>query len=158
MEILKLGKQRILSGKDYLKINKEVLRHYNQPLAHPLGANFRELLLHAQYRYERFSGLVAIHTALLGRDENDEANWGGNIYKSFEFRSADEQLFVGSGVESELTYWRAEVSYLLNPNYNLRLTLGAQSRSESQADLGLPSAQNIYFGLQTNMYNLYQDF
>lgn len=132
--------------------------HYNQPLAHPLGANFRELLLHAQYRYERFSGLVAIHAALLGRDENDEANWGGNIYKSFNERSADEQLFIGSGVESELTYWRAEVSYLLNPNYNLRLTLGAQSRSESQADLGLPAAQNIYFGLQTNMYNLYQDF
>ena len=132
--------------------------HYNQPIAHPLGGNFRELLFHAQYQYGRFIGSLAVHTAKLGRDENADANWGGNIYKSFSERSADEQLFIGSGVESDLTYLRAEVEYVLNPLYNLRLRLGAQYRSETAVEVGLPAAQNIFFGLQTNMYNLYQDY
>ncbi|MEL6656567.1 MAG: hypothetical protein AAFN81_30690 [Bacteroidota bacterium] len=132
--------------------------HYNQPLAHPLGGNFRELLFHAQYRRGRWLGSLAIHTALLGRDENRDANWGGDIYKSFLERSADEQLFIGSGVESELTYWRAELAYVLNPLYNLRLRLGAQYRTETATAVGLPTAQNIFFGVQTNMYTLYQDY
>ena len=29
--------------------------HYNQPLAHPLGANFSELLLMTNYKWKRFS-------------------------------------------------------------------------------------------------------
>lgn len=132
--------------------------HYNQPLAHPLGANFREVLLHINYRYQRFQVNLAVHSALTGRDENAEANWGGNIYKSFDERSADDQLFIGSGTESQISYWKAEASYLLNPHYNLRLTVGAQQRSEDEPVLGLPDSQTIYFGIRTNMYNLYQDY
>lgn len=132
--------------------------HYNQPLAHPLGANFREILVQTNYRKGRWQGQAAVHTALLGRDENKEANWGGNIYKSFDVRSADTGLFPGSGVESKLLYWRAEIAYLANPVYNLRLQLGIQSRTEDVPALGLPNSQHIYFGLCTNMYELYQDY
>lgn len=132
--------------------------HYSQPLAHPLGANFREVLLHVDYRFRRVQASLAIHSALAGRDENEEANWGGDIYNSFRVRSADEQLFIGSGTASQINYWRAEVSYLLNPNYNLRLTVGAQQRTEEVPDLGLPDSQTVYFGLRTNMYTLYQDY
>jgi hypothetical protein len=132
--------------------------HYAQPLAHPLGANFRELLLHLHYRRGRWQGQAAIHSALIGRDENKDANWGGNIFKSFDIRSADTDVFVGNGRASQLLYWRAELNYVINPVYNLRLQAGIQSRTEDEPTLGLPNSRTVYFGLKTNMYDLYQDY
>lgn len=132
--------------------------HYAQPLAHPLGGNFREVLLQANYRWQRLQVNAALHTALLGRDEDDTENWGGDIYKSFNSRSASNGVVIGNGTQSTLIYWRATASYLLNPNYNLRLEAGAQSRSEDATALGLPNSQTIYFGLRTNLYELYQDY
>jgi len=132
--------------------------HYGQPLAHPLGANFREFLLQAQYRKGRWQGQAAIHTALVGRDETAAANWGGNIFKSFKVRSADTGVFIGNGIAADLLYWRAELNYIVNPLYNLRLQLGVQHRSGDAVEVGLPDSQTFYLGLRTNMYELYQDF
>lgn len=132
--------------------------HYNQALAHPWGANFKEWLVHAEYRKGRLLARAAIHGGLRGRDENEAANWGGNIYKSYSVRSADKDVFIGNGVESKLMYWRAELNFIANPNYNLRLQLGYQSRSEDATELGLPDSKAFYFGLRTNIYEAYQDF
>jgi hypothetical protein len=132
--------------------------HYAQPLAHPLGANFRELLLQTHYQIGRWTAMAALHTALLGRDESRAANWGGDIYKSFLVRSADKEVFIGNGIKSKLFYWRAKITYIANPLYNLRLELGVQKRSEDNSALGLPDSQSVYFGLKTDMYELYQDF
>lgn len=132
--------------------------HYTQPLAHPLGANFREMLLQAHYRKDRWTATGAIHTALQGLDESRAENWGGDIYKSYDLRPEDDGIFIGNGNESQLLYWRAEITYLANPLYNLRLELGVQKRSEDNSSIGLPNSQSVYFGLKTNMYELYQSF
>jgi hypothetical protein len=62
--------------------------HYSQPIAHPLGANFREFI--GILRYQPFRWL---HTSLRaiyyekGLDPNDSLNYGGNIIKSYDTRS-----------------------------------------------------------------------
>lgn len=54
--------------------------HYNQPLAHPLGANFSEVLNVVQYRFKRNALLkLNLMYAQKGLD-NDTTNWGGNIF------------------------------------------------------------------------------
>lgn len=132
--------------------------HYGQPLAHPMGANFRELLFQVNYRKKRWIGEIAVHNALMGRDEDENANWGGNIFKSFEQRSADSDVVIGNGIASNFLFWRASLSYIINPSYNLRFQIGIQNRHESAESGGLPDSQIFYFGLRTNMYELYQDF
>lgn len=132
--------------------------HYAQPLAHPFGANFRELLFQVHYRKGRWLGRAAFHNALLGRDEDKDANWGGDIFKSFEVRSADTGVVVGNGISSNFTFWRAEIAYIINPSYNLRFQVGAQNRQEDARNVGLPNSRIIYLGLRTNMYEIYQDF
>lgn len=147
-------------ARPYIYSHREILTnwgHYNQPLAHPWGANFEELLFKAHYRYGRWSFDGAFHYGQLGRDSKD-SNWGGNIFKSFDSRSAETGVFVGQGVKGQLTYWSAELSYLFNPIYNLRLQCGIRSRRETSAEGGFPDSKHVFFGLRTNMYTSYQDF
>ena len=101
------------------------------PFAHPWGANFNEFLIQTNYRKGRWTGQAAIHTGLLGRDGNEETNWGGNIYKPHGDREISTNVFVGDGVQSKLLYWRAKVAYIANPLYNLRIELGIRSRNEN---------------------------
>jgi hypothetical protein len=76
--------------------------HYNQPLAHPLGANFKEYL--AILRYQPFKRLtlegkfINMH---YGADTGD-SNWGGNILLPYTYnlpRSFDNKLGQGIGTD-----------------------------------------------------------
>lgn len=54
--------------------------HYNQPLAHPLGANFREMLAVLRYKPHRLLDLkLNLLYAQQGAD-TDSVNYGGNIF------------------------------------------------------------------------------
>lgn len=132
--------------------------HYNQPLAHPWGANFEEFLFRAHYRYRRWLLEGAAHYGTLGRDANEDENFGNDIYKPNTERSVETGVFTGQGTAGEIRYFRAELSYLFNPVYNLRLQLGYRSRMETTAGAGFPDSRYLYFGLRTNVYDMYQDF
>ena len=57
--------------------------HFNAPLAHPLGANFKEFIAIAHYQpipKLRLSGKLVL--ANYGAD-TDSTNWGANILKSY---------------------------------------------------------------------------
>lgn len=131
--------------------------HYNQALAHPWGANFEEFLIRAHYRSGRWSFLGAFHQGIVGRDGDNE-NWGGDIFKSWETRSADTGVFTAQGNEGDLTYLQLEASFTLNPIYNLQLFAGYRSRSETADVGGFPNSSWWSFGLRTNAYDSYQDF
>jgi hypothetical protein len=147
-------------ARPYTYAHREIITnwaHYEQPLAHPWGANFEEYLIRAHYRFGRWSLLAALHHGNLGRDGENE-NWGGDIYQSWEDRSVDNGAFAGQGNSSTLTYFRVESTFTLNPRYNLQLHAGYQNRSETAAVGGFPDSRWWYFGLRTNVYDSYQDF
>ncbi|HLC83941.1 MAG TPA: hypothetical protein VJI69_08925, partial [Bacteroidia bacterium] len=55
--------------------------HYNQALAHPLGANFTEMVGFINYRLRDFFIQIKANYAVKGNDSTS-MNFGGNIFKS----------------------------------------------------------------------------
>ena len=129
----------------------------NQPLAHPLGANFREFLGIMNYSYKRFDFQGQATYARYGSDPVG-FNYGKNINLSYETRALDYSNKVGQGIKTNLYFTELKASYLLNPKYNLRLELGGVYRRESREDIGPKNTQLITFGLRSTFRNLYQDF
>lgn len=90
--------------------------HYNQPLAHPLGANFKEFITIAQYQpipKLRLYGKLVI--ANYGAD-TDSTNWGGNVLKSYEDREMDFNNKIGQGINTDLVFFDFTASYQLKHN------------------------------------------
>jgi len=130
--------------------------NYNQPLAHPLGANFREFLGILNYSYKRFDFQGQAQYANYGLDP-DGQNFGGDIFKSYNTRSVQYGSHIGQGIFTKLYYGQVKVAYLLNPKYNLRLEVGGTLRKESNT-LAVNRTNMITFGLRSSFRNIYYDF
>lgn len=130
--------------------------HYNQPLAHPYGANFREFLGIVNYRYKRFSLRLQLTGAMYGLDV-DGLNYGKDIYKSYATRVSETGIFTGNGLKTHLHYTDARISYLLNPKNNLRIELGYIRRTEENEQM-YNKQQVLNIGLRSSFRNLYSDF
>src|SRR5690606_37188570 len=130
--------------------------HYNQPLAHPYGANFRELVGMLNYSYKRFDFSGQLLYAYYGLDPVGE-NYGKNIFLSYDDRSLNYGSKVGNGIATDLFFIKGKVAYILNPKYNLRLELASALRSETN---GIGSAKTgiISFGLRSSFRSFYDDF
>jgi hypothetical protein len=130
--------------------------HYNQPLAHPYGANFREFLGLLNYSVKRFDFQGQLVYAHYGLDPDGE-NYGKNIFLSYNDRSLNYGSKVGNGIGTDLYFAKGKVSYLLNPKYNLRFELGGILRAEKN-ELSEAKTGFITFGLRSSFRNFYDDF
>ncbi|PWJ55298.1 hypothetical protein CLV98_11467 [Dyadobacter jejuensis] len=92
--------------------------HYGQALAHPLGANFRELLAIARYRVNsRLSAYGTLMFADQGKDiPYSERSYGGDLMKSYDSRYFDEGNKIGQGVSTKTSFADLRVSYALAHN------------------------------------------
>ena len=89
--------------------------HGLQSLAHPLGANLKEIIIRANYRpFKRASIQALFWTALKGTDQ--ETNWGGNILLPSSSREQDYENFTGQGVQNNYTSLNISASYELFHN------------------------------------------
>jgi hypothetical protein len=90
--------------------------HMNQALAHPLGANFKELVFMADYKKDKWRYKLKLTTALVGLDSLN-THYGQNIFKSDHEASTGGQHsygnFNGQGVLTTLSTMHAEVAYSL---------------------------------------------
>lgn len=130
--------------------------HYNQPLAHPQGANFAEWVNIAEYRYRRFFLRGQITYAKYGLDSAG-INYGHNIFESYRTRAEDYGNHLGQGLKTTLTNVQGTVAYLLNPRYNLRLEGSVTARQEKNDQW---KKSELYFtvGLRASFRQLYYDF
>lgn len=90
--------------------------HYNQPLAHPTGANFRELILKA--RYQPINKLV-LDTRLLFMNYGEDAantNWGTDINLPHTSRQMDFNNEIGQGIGTNTLLLGIDISYQLFHN------------------------------------------
>lgn len=133
--------------------------HYGQPLADPLGTNFREFITIANYTYKRLDLRAQFNVALQGLDDPSKPmkSTGGDIFKPYTFRTADEGFFVGSGIRTNLFYADLRATYTLNYKNNLRLELGYTNRTLKNS-LGTEKMNYISFGLKASFRNMYYDF
>lgn len=90
--------------------------HFNQPLAHPLGANFKETIV--KLRYQPFHKLVfdgRLITMNYGEDPAME-NWGQNILLPSSTREQDFGNEIGQGVGTNTIILGLDVSYQIYHN------------------------------------------
>jgi len=133
--------------------------HYNQALAHPLGANFREILLIANYYRGRFLVEALAQYSWRGLDPRGE-NWGSQVMLGYESREQEYGNETLQGVRTTTLFTDIRVGYLVNPAYNLRLETGVRLRDFTPQGNALEATQTQYFylGLRTGLNNVYDEF
>ncbi len=122
--------------------------HYNQPLAHPLGSNFIEILNHTTFRKNRLILQNKFFFQQYGI-EDPGLNYGNDIYKSNTVRARDynNELLQPQAVQLLINDFSAD--YILHPLWNLRLTGGVFTRTGLQSE-NTPILY-FYMGLRTGL-------
>jgi hypothetical protein len=138
--------------------------HYNQPLAHPVGANFQEWIGIARYQPapKWMIQAKAIYynqgkdTSIVGVGEN----FGSNIFlpNSPPYRKNEYGYTLGSGNATKV----AITSFLLSYEWkqNLFLEANAMYRKQTAAKANISSGNTFIFsaGLRWNMHRRVFDF
>ncbi len=125
------------------KLEGQNYGHYNQPLAHPLGANVVEGIFNLSYSKSRWFFRLNNTVSLFGR-ENEGENYGGDIFLSYETRTKDYDNFVGQGVKHLLYNHQLQVSYLINTSIHLNLFSRITFRKHQIED---KTSQHLFFEL-----------
>ena len=143
--------------------------HYNQPLAHPLGANFSEFLVMANYKYKRWQldGKL-IFVKYGAKVTGDDTSYGNDLYEStgifeetsgkvYEGRPSDFGIEMYQGNLTTVNLKFFNIAYIVNPKTNLKINLGVTLRDFKNEDDELQT-QFINFGVKSDLFNHYYDF
>ena len=129
--------------------------HYNQPLAHPLGANFQEVIgvLKYQPAPKWYINARVIYYDK-GLDSNG-VNYGGNIFKNYTTRIKDDGFIIGSGNKITCLNALLEVSYEFRQNLYFELTFQQRNSKMSGVD-----NNSTFFtgGIRLNMFKRAYDY
>lgn len=129
--------------------------HYNQPLAHPVGANFQEWI--GQVRYQPLPKLMATVRAIYYKQGQDTGSTssGGNIFlpNSIAYRKKDYGFEIGSGQKTGTVLGTLLLSYELRPNLFLETSAFVRERSVTIGNSVSSSGNVIYTaGIRWNMH------
>ncbi len=133
--------------------------HYNQALAHPLGANFNEAVGFINYRLKNFFIQLKANYAVKGVDSLT-TNFGGNIFKSdntFPIAQSLGNIVTTQGLKTTISTQDFQLGYLVNPSTNFNIVLGFTNRIE-KTEKTSSATQFVYFGIRTSLANFYYDF
>ncbi len=117
--------------------------HNNQPLAHPLGAGFREWIGTFSYLHKRIYARGEFMTARLNRTGRDP------------LRSPENQPDMGG--TSKVQFIDLQLAYIFNPSTNMQVYGGFTDRNEQSLGENLQN-QFWYLGLRTYLHNSYRNF
>ena len=135
----------------------------NQPLAHPMGANFQEVVGFARYRFKRHFLQLRHSWAQFGTDIGN-VNYGGNIFYTYNTNRYDPLgdggefgHEIGQGMSNTLQITDLKYSYWVNPNANVFFDLGVINRQLTNSNV---SDRNLYLyvAFRTALDNFYYDF
>jgi hypothetical protein len=100
------------------------------PLAHPMGANFAELMGMLSYNVKGFTVTGQVVGIRYGKDINDTMNYGQNVFQSYVTRESEYGNKVFQGYATNIFLAKINASYVFNTKFPLRLQLTAIARSE----------------------------
>ena len=130
--------------------------HYNQPLAHPLGANFQEYIGIVRYqpfpKWNFYARAIYYYKGL----DTANANFGGNIFKSYLTRLSDAGFNVGSGNKATCLNANLNVSYEFRQN--LFFEAGLQNRNYKLASGYRDNSVSFSAGVRLNIYKREYNF
>lgn len=130
--------------------------HFNQALAHPLGANFREVIGMLRYQpLPRLSLDARLMLAEFGEDAPGE-NWGHNILTPHNLdRVREFGNEVGQGVGARAVLLSLQLSYRLGHNLHTYLEYVYRDK---RSDLEVRNQRTSYLGLGLRMNMHKQNF
>ena len=139
--------------------------HFNQPMAHLWGANFREVVLIGRYNYKRWFADAKFIIGQRGFDfdkGDDSIAYGGDIFTVEGDRVANTGIEIGQGNKTNSFMSELQAGYILNPATNLRMFGNVVIRNfdpETVTDITKKS-NTVWFslGVRTNLFNWYNDF
>ncbi len=136
---------------------KEIINYAEQsePLAHPFGGNFREVVGLLNYSYKRFDFSGEGDFGRYGLDING-LNYGKDPFQDYTTPAKTTGNYIGQGLTTNMYYLEGKVAYVLNPKYNLRIELGGIYRSETNASF-TDKTTMLTIGLRSSFRNLYTD-
>ncbi|HEY6956081.1 MAG TPA: hypothetical protein VI385_12610, partial [Flavisolibacter sp.] len=133
--------------------------HYNQPLAHPLGANIQELVGMVRYQpapkwYLQGKAIFYIQ----GKDTGN-LNFGSNIFlpNSPPYRQGEYGFGIGEAIKGKTALASFLISYQWKPNFFVDLNTVFRKEAETT----ISPAKNtsiVYFGIRWNMHRRDFDF
>jgi hypothetical protein len=130
--------------------------HYNQPMAHPLGSNFFEMVGNINFSKNSWRFENQINYAVYGRDSLN-INQGGDIFKSYANPNSIYGNKIGQGIKHKLFINQIKTSYLLDRKSNLKIEAMCLFRSEKIYNA---TSNNLFIsvGISTTLGNKYFDF
>jgi hypothetical protein len=127
--------------------------HYNQPLAHPLMAGFKEFIGIA--RYQPIPKLMILGKLIYyqqGRDSSSRS-YGSNIFlpNTPPYRVGDYGYSIGSGWNTKVFYGSFAVSYELRENLNIDVSGLFRKQETTTAPVTSKNVSVVTVGLRWNM-------
>jgi hypothetical protein len=140
--------------------------HFNQPLAHPFGANFKEAIGILTYRKGRWNVLLKGVVARIGRDSvGSNVSMGQNVMLSYMNRPKlangnpqDYGHFIGQGVTTDYLQAEAKITYYLLPRQSLRAEMGCILTQFQNTVNGKQKFPFVYLAIRSTLHNFYRDF
>lgn len=138
--------------------------HFNAPLAHPLGANFNEIMGGITYQKKRWiiEGIATM--ASIGLDTNTITSVGQDIYIPNNNRPLnsngnviDYGYSTTGGLTTDIMNSTLKVSYVINPKSLLLLQVGITNRTYKNS-VETSSTNMFFIGIKTAITNRYFDF
>ncbi len=133
--------------------------HYGQALAHPMGANLKELLSVLSYRRNKWELSAQGMMVLIGKDSlSPSSNVGQNIFLSYNTRPFDYGHYTTQGVFTQVLQSEIRFTWFIIPELNLRLeTAWIQRAEENEKNYQLQNPY-IYVAIKSNIWNSYKDY
>jgi hypothetical protein len=133
--------------------------NYNQPMAHPLGANFYELVTIVRYqpapKWNVEAKLIYYRQGL----DSATVNYGSNILLNYETRPKDYGFQIGSGIPANCFNLSGAVSYELWEN--LFIDASVMYRNYKVHDIGFTttkSSTTFSIGVRMNTFRRQYDY
>ncbi len=105
---------------------------FQLPLAHPLGANFYEIIGIMRYQpIPRLRLNVTGMYVIQGLD-GDNTNWGSNIMLPYTTREQEYGNFIGQGIRSNTVLVNFTASYMLRHNFFIDLNVMNRTQSTDE--------------------------
>ncbi|NTW32889.1 MAG: hypothetical protein HGB12_09725 [Bacteroidetes bacterium] len=147
------------------RVISENYGHFNQSLAHPLGANFWESVSFLRYSIKKWNFETEFMHALTGLDSNG-THFGQDIYKSTydAYTPVTPNIVVkeygnkvGQGFKTNINFICLKASYLIYEPMNLRIEAGYIFRNQKSV-IENKTTNYIFFGIRTSIDKRYYDF
>ena len=131
--------------------------HYNQPLAHPLGANFQEFIGIANYQPKPKWYILAKAIYYYQGLDSAGRDFGGNPFEDYRNRTMESGFKIGGGTKATCLNGFLQVSY--ECKQNLFFDLSMQYRMFKLANVsGQTNTTFINAGVRLNMFKRDYDY